>query len=97
MRLLPIVLLLTTTAFGQSSYMAEIARHRDAYKTDFLKSGNSPLKNEADLAALRLFAPDSACRVVATVKRTTDTKPFETPTYSGETSPYVSYAVVVSA
>ena len=94
MRLLPLILLFTTTAFGQSAYTAEIARHRDGYKADFLKEANGPLKTEADLAGLRFFAPDSTYRVVATVQQTTDAEPFEMPTYSGKTSPYVSYAVL---
>lgn len=85
---------LTTTAFGQTAYVDSINRHRDAYKADFLKGSNGPLKNEADLAALRFFAPDSTYRVVATVQRTTNAEPFDMPTYSGKTSPYVSYAVL---
>lgn len=94
MRLLFLLLLLTTTAFGQTAYNDSISRHRNAYKADFLKTDHSPLKNETDLAALRFFAPDSTYRVMATVQRTTNAEPFEMPTYSGKTSPYVSYAVL---
>jgi len=94
MRLIFIFLLLTTTAFGQTAYVDSINRHRDTYRADFLKPGNGPLKNEADLAALRFFAPDFTYRVIATVQRTTNAEPFDMPTYSGKTSPYVSYAVL---
>jgi len=94
MRLLTIFLLLTTTTFGQTAYVDSINRHRDAYRADFLKPGNGPLKNEADLAGLRFFAPDFTYRVIATVQRITNAEPFDMPTYSGKTSPYVSYAVL---
>ena len=89
-----VVLFLSTTTFGQTAYVDSINRYRDEYKADFLKPGNGPLKNEADIAALRFFAPDSTYRVTATLQRTTDAKPFEMPTYSGKTSPYVSYGVL---
>lgn len=94
MRLLTLFLLLATTAFGQMAYTDSINQHRDAYRADFLKPGNGPLKNEADVAALRFFAPDSTYRVTATVQRTLNAEPFDMPTYSGKTSPYVSYAVL---
>ncbi|MBC7568660.1 MAG: DUF1684 domain-containing protein [Spirosoma sp.] len=94
MRLLTLFLFLSSTAFGQMAYTDSIERHRDAYRADFLKPGNGPLKNEADVAALRFFAPDSAYRVIATAQRTLNAEPFDMPTYSGKTSPYVSYATL---
>ena len=56
-----------------------IEKHREAYKAEFLKSSNSPLKQE-DFAFLRFYEPDEKfkveCTFIATKKGTFDFKLF---------------------
>lgn len=78
---------------GQPSYAEEVNRHREAYKKDFLHNDRSPLGAE-DLDKLRFYEPDETYRVRCTFTRTPDEKPFELPTYSGITKPYVKYGVL---
>ena len=44
---------ISSTVFAQS-YKYEIAKHREAYKADFIKETSSPLK-ESDLEHLHFF------------------------------------------
>lgn len=77
---------------GQA-YNEEIAQHREAYKKDFLQNDRSPLQAN-DLPMLRFYEPDETYRVTCTFRRTPDEKPFDLPTYSGITKPYVKYGVL---
>ncbi|GAB3571984.1 DUF1684 domain-containing protein [Spirosoma luteolum] len=83
------------TAQAQSSTYADtIARHRETYRAEFLKSPGGPLHTADDLSYLRFYAPDARYRVVGTVTRIDRAEPFDMPTYSGTTKPHVAYAVV---
>lgn len=91
-----IIMLLAWNSLGlhaQSSppYSEEIAEFREAYKHDFLLDERAPLKTGEDLAKLRFFEPDDRYRVRCTFSRTQDAVPFDLPTYSGVTKPYVKY------
>ena len=77
---------------GQT-YAEEIAQHREEYKLDFLNDTRSPLQEE-DLPSLRFFEPDENYRVTCAFERTPDEKPFDLPTYSGITKPYVKYGIL---
>jgi uncharacterized protein len=82
--------------FGQTpatAYAGEINHHREEYKQDFLKNDRSPLQAD-DLPNLRFYEPDETYRVACTFQRTPDEKPFDLPTYSGITKPYVKYGVL---
>ena len=83
-------------AFGQNgdtTFAQRIAKHREDYKQDFLKNERSPL-DSADLANLRFYPPDEKYRVACTFQRTPNEQPFDLPTYSGTTRPYVKYGTL---
>ncbi|GAB4056178.1 DUF1684 domain-containing protein [Spirosoma litoris] len=86
--------LLTTAAIAQSSFSDQLAKHREKYKKDLLKSAGGPLASEEELAFVQFYAPDSTYRVTATVQLTPKAEPFEMPTYNGMTRPHVSYAIL---
>lgn len=89
-------ILLFQSVFAQtpdSTYAAEIARHRQTYKEHFLTETRSPL-NEADTAFLDFYSPDISWRVTAKFERTPDTQPFEMPTYSGRNARYQQYGIL---
>lgn len=90
--LLPVFMLAGQTA-GEPSFAEEINQHRKAYMDDFLTNDRSPVGKD-DLDKLRFYAPDESYRVQCTFTRTPDEKPFELPTYSGITRPYVKYGVL---
>lgn len=94
--LLSLLLSLLSRVVGAQStgYVAAIEAHRAAYRAEFLKTPNAPLKTAEALTHLRFFAPDSTYRVVARFERTTDAEPFEMPTTNGETKTYVAYGRV---
>ncbi|MCW5922466.1 MAG: DUF1684 domain-containing protein [Saprospiraceae bacterium] len=75
-----------------STYTAQMAHHRQAYKEHFLTESRSPLM-EDDTAFLDFFAPDASWRVNATFERTFDTEPFDMPTYSGRSARYQQYGI----
>ncbi len=84
------------SAFGQNgetAFAEQIENHRAAYKQDFLKNERSPL-DSADLPNLRFFPADEKYRVTCTFERTPNEKPFEIPTSSGITKPFVKYGVL---
>lgn len=84
------------SAFGQNEvadFASEIAKHRAEYKAGFLEDERSPL-DSADLLHLRFFEANEAYRVVCTFQRTPDEKPFEVPTSSGITKPFVKYGTL---
>ncbi|MFY7912409.1 MAG: DUF1684 domain-containing protein [Emticicia sp.] len=85
-----IIAFVPLTIFAQD-FKAEIEKHREEYKADFLKNSSSPLKKE-DFEYLRFYEPNEkfkvACEFVATKKRE---KPFEVPTSSGQTATYTKF------
>lgn len=93
MKFLAILLIfLSSSAFAQD-YKAQIAKHREEYKADFIKETRSPLK-ESDLKNLQFFEPDSIYRVTAKVKRLKNQKVFKMPTYDGSSKEFIRYAKV---
>jgi uncharacterized protein len=92
--ILGFIFFLPATLFAQD-LKAEIEKHREEYKAEFLKSENSPLKQE-DLEYLRFYEPNEKfkveCKFVATKKRNTaQRKPFELPTSAGKTKTYIKF------
>ncbi|GAB4491952.1 MAG: DUF1684 domain-containing protein [Saprospiraceae bacterium] len=89
-------ILLSQAVFAQtadSTYGAEIARHRQTYKEHFLTETRSPL-TEADTAFLDFYSPDISWRVTAKFERTPDSQPFDMPTYSGRSARYQQYGIL---
>jgi uncharacterized protein (DUF1684 family) len=89
-----IFLLISFNIFAQD-FKAEIEKHREEYKADFLKNSNSPLKKE-DFAYLRFHAPDEKfkvmCEFVPTKRRNAAReKPLKIPTSSGQTAIYTKF------
>ena len=72
----------TDTAFA-----AEIAKHRDHYRQEFVTEPRSPLTAK-DTAFLDFFPPDPTWRVEAIFVATPDEPIFDMPTYSGKTAQY---------
>ncbi|WP_316768027.1 DUF1684 domain-containing protein [Pedobacter frigiditerrae] len=83
-------LLISSTCFGQT-FKEQIAKHREAYKADFIKDTRSPLK-EADLKHLHFYHADSSYKVSAEVILLENQKVFKMPTYAGTTADYIRYA-----
>jgi uncharacterized protein (DUF1684 family) len=91
---LAIIAFTPLTLFAQD-FKAEIEKHRDEYKADFLKNSSSPLKKE-DFEYLRFYEPNEkfkvACKFVATTRRNSARKkPLEIPTSSGQTAAYTKF------
>lgn len=84
--------LLPLSSRGQvdATYAKTIRKHRKHYKKEFLKDDRAPLDRKG-VKKLRFYPPDTAYRVTAVFERTADPEPFEMPTYSGITKPYVKY------
>lgn len=87
--LLGFVFLLPTLVFAQD-FKAEIEKHREEYKAEFLKSSNSPLKQE-DFEYLRFYEPNEKFKVECKFVATKTGKPFELPTSAGKTKTYVKF------
>lgn len=73
-----------------SAFAAEIAKHRQHYREEFLTDSHSPLTAK-DTAMLDFFPADSAWVVEARFTPTPDAEPFDMPTYSGRTAKYQEY------
>lgn len=79
---------------ADTSFSAQIARHRQEYKNHFLTELRSPL-GEEDTALLDFYPPNPAWRVKAKFERTLDMKPFDMPTYSGRNASYQQYGRLI--
>jgi uncharacterized protein (DUF1684 family) len=88
---LVLITLFPAMLFAQD-FKVEIEKHRKEYKAEFLKSTDSPLKQE-DFEYLHFYEPNEKfkieCEFVAT--KTTRGKPFELPTSSGKTKTYIKF------
>jgi len=92
-RFLPVLLVfISLNAFAQS-YTEKIAKHREAYKQDFITDSRSPLKKK-DLENLHFYDADSTYKVLADVTLLQNEKVFKMPTYDGTSSDYFRYAHV---
>ena len=84
------------TLFAQktdTAFNAEIARHREHYKQEFVIETRSPL-TEQDTALLDFFSPDPSWRIAMRFERTPDTEPFDMPSYSGRSAKYQQYGTL---
>ena len=88
-----IALSLSCIPAGAQTYNDSIAAHRRQYKNEFLTEERSPLKGN-DTAYLQFYKPDIQYRVIAEIKLTPDSKPFEMPTHSGKTKTFKQYGIV---
>jgi len=91
MKLITILLLLISMNTFAQSYADQIAKHREAYKEDFIKDNRSPLK-KSDLQNLHFYEADSAYKVTAEVELLKNEKVFKMPTFNGSSSDYYRYA-----
>lgn len=87
--LLAIIAFVPLTIFAQD-FKAEIEKHREEYKADFLKTPSSPLKKE-DFEYLRFYEPNEKFKVACEFVATKRGKPFEVPTSSGQTATYTKF------
>ncbi len=83
---------ITTQIFAQS-YQEGIQKHREFYKSEFLKNG-SPLKKK-DLDYLQFYEPDSNFRVKAIFKKSEDTNTLFFATSDGRKQEYFKYGVFI--
>lgn len=84
-----IIAFIPLTIFAQD-FKAEIEKHREEYKADFLKNSSSPLKKE-DFEYLRFYEPNEKFKVVCEFIATKKGKPFDVPTSSGQTATYTKF------
>lgn len=93
MKYLIILFICISCSASAQNYKEQIAKHREAYKADFIKETRSPLK-ESDLEHLHFFEPDSNYRITAKVKLLKNEKIFKMPTYDGSSKEFIRYAKV---
>lgn len=81
-------------AWAQSDplYVKLIQQHRKTYLSTFKNSPNSPL-NKKGVKQVQFFTPDERYYVHCQFTPTPDAQPFDLPTYSGVTQPYVQYGI----
>lgn len=84
-----IIAFVPLTIFAQD-FKAEIEKHREEYKADFLKNSSSPLKKE-DFEYLRFYEPNEKFKVTCEFVATKKGKPFDVPTSSGQTATYTKF------
>ncbi|CAH0996633.1 hypothetical protein EMA8858_02765 [Emticicia aquatica] len=92
--ILGLITLFPLVIFAQD-FKTTIEKHREAYKAEFLKSANSPLKQE-DFGYLQFYEPNEkfnvACEFFATkTRKAAQNKPIEIPTSAGKTKTYVKF------
>lgn len=85
-----LICLISFNAFGQSDYEAEIKKHRETYKEDFIKNPNAPLAKE-DFVNLDFYEPNENFKVSCTFKPGGKSMPFEIPTSSGKMKTYTRF------
>ncbi len=94
--LISIFLLGSFIAKSQShveNYEADIVKHRRAYKAEFTDHPRSPI-SAADTGFIDFFPPNHSWLLKAHFTATYDSKPFELPTYSGQTRTYKKYGTL---
>lgn len=84
----------TQTIWTQSDpmYIKLIQQHRKTYLAAFKNSPASPLDKKG-VKQVQFFAPDERYYVHCQFTPTPDAQPFDLPTYSGVTQPYVQYGI----
>ncbi|WP_412468092.1 DUF1684 domain-containing protein [Pedobacter sp. KLB.chiD] len=93
MRIITFFLLLISMNSYAQSYAEQIAKHREAYKEDFIKDERSPLK-KSDLQNLHFYDADSTYKILAVVELLKNEKVFKMPAFNGSSSDYYKYAHV---
>ncbi len=93
MKFLPILFLFFSLSSFAQSYSAQIARHRESYKQDFIKESYAPLK-EGDLQHLHFYDADSTYRVMADVEILQHQQVFKMPTYDGTSKEFYRFAKI---
>jgi uncharacterized protein len=88
-----ILLTIFTLQIKAQTYQESMAKHRQAYKDDFLKNPNSPLK-QADLAYLDFYVIDSTFKVKCIFTKTSDKETFKMPTSDGKEKEYFKYGTL---
>lgn len=73
-----------------TAFTAEIARHRELYKAEFLSDSRSPLTAK-DTALLDFFAANPGWRVIARFEPEANAVSFDMPTYSGRSKKFAAY------
>lgn len=73
-------------------YVKLIQQHRKTYLATFKNSPSSPLSKKG-VKQVQFFAPDERFYVHCQFTPTPDAQPFDLPTYSGVTQPYVQYGI----
>lgn len=74
-----------------SPYSIYLGKYRAEKKSEMLKDERFPLKNEKDFAGIKYYKANDKYRVNCTFQKTEGAKPFDLPTYSGKTRPYIEY------
>ncbi|WP_293788363.1 DUF1684 domain-containing protein [uncultured Pedobacter sp.] len=93
MKIITLLLLLISIKSFAQSYAEQIAKHREAYKEDFIKDERSPLK-KSDLQNLHFYDADSTYKILADIELLKNEKVFKMPTFNGSSSDYYKYAHV---
>lgn len=78
---------------SEDDFFAEIAKHRDHYRQEFVTEPRSPLTAK-DTALLDFFPASKAWIVEAQFVETPDKPVFDMPTYSGKMAQYRQYGVL---
>lgn len=76
---------------GSENYAVNLATYRKAFLEGLRKDPRSPLPSKKLLRGIHFFPADQRYQVEARITLTPEAKPFDMPTYSGITKPYVAY------
>lgn len=87
-----LVFMFQISSFAQY-YAAELAKHREHYKSEFLTDENSPLKQN-DLEYLRFYAANPGYIVNTSFTRINDSIGFDMHTHNGVIKKYFVYGYV---
>lgn len=93
MKFFPILFLFISLNSFAQSYSAQIAKHRENYKQDFIKESYSPLKQK-DFDNLHFYDADSTYKILADFEVLENEKVFKMSTYDGTSKEFYRYAKV---
>ncbi len=73
------------------AYTMDIEKYRDEKTKSFIADERSPLKSAKDLEGLDYYEFAKKYKINCKFSETQNAKPFDLPTYSGKTRPYIEY------
>lgn len=92
-KILLIIFTIFTLKTNAQTYQESISKHREAYKNEFLKDEEGPIRKE-DMSYFDFYEPDTIYRVKCQFKVKKDPSTFKIPTVDGKQKEYFKYGVL---